>query len=77
MSYCLPYLNIIHIEVLSILGYNIILELLRNKIENTYNAIFVRDNYVNRQKNSSHFGKYNEFLSNLISEKLHENWFPE
>ncbi|WP_289146933.1 helix-turn-helix domain-containing protein [uncultured Megamonas sp.] len=81
----------IRIEVLSILGYStrfiakflhrhhstIARELSRNKIKNEYVSISAHNNYLKRRKNSSHSSKYNEFLSNLISEKLHENWSPE
>ena len=81
----------IRIEVLSILGYStrfiakflhrhhstIARELSRNKIKNEYVSTSAHDNYLERRKNSSHSSKYNEFLSNLISEKLHENWSPE
>ena len=81
----------IRIEVLSILGYStrfiakflhrhhstIARELSRNKIKNEYVSTSAHDNYLERRKNSSHSSKYNEYLSNLISEKLHENWSPE
>ena len=81
----------IRIEVLSILGYStrfiakflhrhhstIARELSRNKFENNYCSTFAHNNYLKRRKNSSYCGKYNEFLSNLISEKLNENWSPE
>ena len=81
----------IRIEVLSILGYStrfiakflhrhhstIARELSRNKFENNYCSAFAHNNYLKRRKNSSYCGKYHEFLSNLISEKLHENWSPE
>ena len=81
----------IRIEVLSILGYStrfiakflhrhhstIARELSRNKIENEYVSISAHNNYLKRRKNSSHSSKYNDVLSNLISEKLHENWSPE
>ena len=40
-------------------------------------SLNVYDKYIKRQKNSSHSSKYNEFLSNLIFEKLHENWSSE
>ena len=52
-------------------------ELSRNKFENNYCSTSAHNNYLKRRKNSSHSSKYNEFLSNLISEKLHENWSPE
>lgn len=48
-----------------------------NKIENKYVSIFAHDKYIKRCKKSSHFSKYNEFLSNLISEKLNLNWSLE
>ncbi|RGJ98650.1 IS30 family transposase, partial [Megamonas funiformis] len=81
----------IRIEVLSILGYStrfiakflhrhhstIARELSRNKFENEYVSTSAHNKYLERRKNSSHSSKYNEFLSNLISEKLHENWSPE
>ena len=81
----------IRIEVLSILGYStrfiakflhrhhstIARELSRNKIKNEYVSISAHNNYLKRRKNSSHSSKYNDVLSNLISEKLHENWSPE
>ena len=82
----------IRIEVLSILGYStrfiakllhrhhstIARELSRNKIKNEYVSTSAHNKYLERRKNSSHSNKYNEFLSsNLISEKLHENWSPE
>ena len=81
----------IRIEVLSILGYStrfiakflhrhhstIARELSRNKIKNEYVSTSAHNKYLKRRKNSSHSSKYNEFLSNLISEKLHENWSPE
>ncbi len=51
----------IRIEVLSILGYS---------------TRFITK-YLERRKNSSCSSKYNDVLSNLISEKLHENWSPE
>ena len=79
----------IRIEVLSILGYStrfiakflhrhhstIARELSRNKFENC--STFAHNNYLKRRKFSSYCGKYYELLSNLISEKLHENWSPE
>ena len=75
----------IRIEVLSILGYStrfiakflhrhhstIARELSRNKIKNEYVSTSAHDNYLERRKNSFHSS------SNLISEKLHENWSPE
>ena len=75
----------IRIEVLSILGYStrfiakflhrhhstIARELSRNKFENNYCSTFAHNNYLKRRKNSFHSS------SNLISEKLHENWSPE
>ena len=81
----------IRIEVLSILGYftrfivkflhrhhsTIARELSRNKIENEYVSISAHARYLKRRKNSFYSGKYNEVLSNLISEKLHENWSLE
>ena len=81
----------IRIEVLSILGYStrfiakflhrhhstIARELSRNKIENEYISSFAHNKYLERRKNSSCSSKYNDVLSNLISEKLHENWSPE
>ena len=81
----------IRIEVLSILGYStrfiakflhrhhstIARELSRNKIKNEYVSISAHNNYLKRRKNSSCSSKYNDVLSNLISEKLHENWSPE
>ena len=81
----------IRIEVLSILGYStrfiakflhrhhstIARELSRNKIENEYISSSAHNKYLERRKNSSCSSKYNDVLSNLISEKLHENWSPE
>ena len=81
----------IRIEVLSILGYStrfiakflhrhhstIARELSRNKFENNYCSTSAHNNYLKRRKNSSHSSKYNDVFSNLISEKLHENWSPE
>ena len=81
----------IRIEVLSILGYStrfiakflhrhhstIARELSRNKFENNYCSTSAYNNYLKRRKNSSHSSKYNDVFSNLISEKLHENWSPE
>ena len=81
----------IRIKVLSILGYStcfiakflhrhhstIARELSRNKFENNYCSISAHNNYLKRRKNSSHSGKYNESLSNLISKKLHKNCSPE
>nr|WP_239476326.1 helix-turn-helix domain-containing protein [Megamonas rupellensis] len=76
----------IRIEVLSILGYatrfivkflyrhhsTIDRELSRNKFENEYVSASAHNKYLERRKKSSHSSKYNEFLSNLISEKLHK-----
>ncbi len=52
-------------------------ELSRNKIENEYISSSAHNKYLERRKNSSCSSKYNDVLSNLISEKLHENWSPE
>ena len=74
----------IRIEVLSILGYStrfiakflhrhhstIARELSRNKIKNEYVSTSAHNKYLKRRKNSSHSSKYNDVLSNLISEKF-------
>ncbi len=65
----------IRIEVLSILGYSTrFIAKFLHRHHSTIARELSHNNYLKRRKNSSCSSKYNDVLSNLISEKLHENW---